>query len=245
MADTTCDNPLQRPFVLTKGVEGKSFTEVLRDKGAQEFAVLCSAAGDYLRRMHEIRFKYPGYLYGDGPTAPPNPNEWQHTSWAYAVHQKYAEVFMAQDRADGLGDLVDRSLAYIQTQESALRASYADPRFISADCHAHQLFLANDTGTWKVTGMVDMETSSAGERGADITKFSLEMTSLFSLETRWWEPFFAAYDRDYDFQLQKARMLLAGPENYGCVGWPGDRRRILTHLLVAESWEELFDLRRI
>ncbi|WP_161977656.1 hypothetical protein [Dictyobacter kobayashii] len=27
--------------------------------------------GTYLHRMHAIKFAYPGYLFGDGPTAAP------------------------------------------------------------------------------------------------------------------------------------------------------------------------------
>ena len=244
-ADSSCANALQRPFLLTKSLAGQSFTELLKTADPEDFAELNAAVGRYLGKMHAIKFKYPGYLYGDGPTEPPDPNEWQHMTWTYEANEKYADAFRANDRKDGLDELVDRALAYIRTQESALRASFADPRFISADCHAHQLFLKKISGNWEVTGIVDMETASAGERGGDLVKLTLEMAGIFSAKTRWWIPLLESYDETYDFHLHKARMLLAGPENYWCTAWPGDRRTILTHLLKAESWEVIFDLEKM
>jgi hypothetical protein len=43
----------------------------------EEQTNLLIAMGDYLHKMHEITFEFPGYLSSlSGPTEPPDPNGW-------------------------------------------------------------------------------------------------------------------------------------------------------------------------
>jgi len=193
--------------------------------------------------MHDIRFPYPGYIRSEMPSAYPDRTRWQHFIWTFDALEQYAEQAWAQDEAAGLGDVIVQVRDYLQIHGADLKKAYEEPTFTHGDCHAHQFFVANTAGTWDVTGICDMEVSSAGDCGNDLVKFTLEMAGLFSASTAWWQPFLEGYGNAYPFELHKLRMLMAGPENYW--PWPGSRRAILEHLLKATSWEELFDVQRI
>ena len=94
------DNPISRPFVLTRQLNGQPMTTWLADLIPEARFGLIAAVGDYLRRMHAITFQFPGYLSDlAGPVAPPEPNAWQHRCWSAAARAAQAEQQLQADQA--------------------------------------------------------------------------------------------------------------------------------------------------
>ena len=60
-----------------------------------------------------------------------------------------------------------------------------------------------------------------------------------SAYARWWEPFFDGYGKAPDFELFRLRLLGATGAEY-LDSWAGTREQILTDILNAQSWEDLF-----
>jgi hypothetical protein len=71
-----------------------------------------------------------------------------------------------------------------------------------------------------------------------LIKFAIEMSGLGAY-ARWWEPFFDGYGRAPDFELFRLRLLGAAGREF-LDSWAGTREQILTHILNAQSWEDLF-----
>jgi aminoglycoside phosphotransferase len=242
------DNPLQRPFLLTRALPGKPLTDLLHQAGPVEFQELLERVGEYLRRMHSIRFPFSGYITSAGLNAPPAPERWQHFIWTFTQFTQEARSVWKEDQAVVPVALGQRIEAFFAQYAPQLEAIYQIPRFTHGDCHPHQFFLYRVNDSWRVSGLVDMEVASAGDTGADWVKMVLELAGTFSSATAWWKSLFTGYGEELDFELLKLRLLAAGHINYTCLGersWPGTRAQILAHVLEASSWGELFDTTHI
>ncbi|MBE1608145.1 phosphotransferase family protein [Actinopolymorpha pittospori] len=245
----TCDNPLQWPFMLTRALDGTALTDLLPQLARDEADQVPRQVGAHLARMHSITFEHPGYLVDGPPLAPPDPNQWQHGIWRFerfltGAISSWADVKDDLDlpTADALASLVAAKMA-------DLRASYQPPRFVHGDCHANQFFLSKTDGSWRVSGVLDMEVASAGSPLSDFLKFVIEMAGRFGAgPLRWWEPVLDGYGSPVDFDLLRLGLTAAGHINYTCLGphaWPGTRAEIVRHLVRARNWSELLDLTQI
>jgi len=242
VTEMSCDNPFGRPFIMTRALKGTALTELVQNADPQTFDALLKAVGAYLRRMHDITFEYPGYISANGPNAPLDPNQWQHYIWTFERFQQEAQQNWSADRQNVPAEIIERAEAFYAQYAYLVKQDYAPPRFIHGDCHASQFFLYQNGGHWQVSGVVDMEVSSAGDFGADFLKFGIEMAGIFPAESRWWEGLFDGYGHEPSFEAIKVRMLAAHHINYSFI-WPGTRTQILKHLLDANDWQELYDLR--
>ena len=247
LEETTCDNPLGRPFILTEALRGRPLTKLLDGADPADFARLLRATGEYLAAMHAIAFRFPGYVsHSDGPTSPPDPNSWRHPIWAFDAFEQNALKQWETDAAEVPAGMLAMARGFFAQRVSEMKAAFEPPHFTHGDCHAHQFFLDRADGRWVVTGVVDMEVASAGDTGADFSKMFEGLPGKISAATRWWEPLFEGYGREPAFELMKLRLAAAG---LGCAGayrpWPGARARVLDHILSAATWSALFDLRRL
>lgn len=242
MADTTCDNPLERPYLLTRALRGRPLTDLLAENvdDSTQFTAIVRAAGDYLRVMHSIRFDYPGYISSRPLVAPPEPDAWRHAIWTFESWKQKAEGIWNADRHTLDLSLMDAIDSFYAAHAADLETAYSPPHFTHGDCHAHQFFLEATSDGWVVTGVLDMEVASAGDSGADFMQFNLEISARCPVESRWWEALFAGYGQEPDFDLIKLRMLAVDPASYGWI-WPGERARILAHVLNADDWASLYD----
>jgi aminoglycoside phosphotransferase len=124
-----------------------------------------------------------------------------------------------------------------------LAPAYQPPRFTHGDCHAHQFFLVETGEGWQVTGVIDMEVSSAGDCGEDLLKLSIELAQILTHQTRWWEPLFEGYGTLPDFELFRLRLLGVVEPEFGMAGrWLGTapREAVVQHFLRATDWDRLF-----
>lgn len=242
VADMTCDNPLERPYLLTRALRGRPLTDLLAENvnDSAQFAALVRAVGGYLRVMHRIRFEYPGYITSTTPTAPPDPDAWQHAIWTFTSWKQNAQRIWNTDRHALNPALMDEIETFYAAHAADLERVYQPPRFTHGDCHAHQFSLDQIDGEWAVTGVLDMEVASAGDSVADFVQFTLEMSARCPVETRWWESLFDGYGETPDFALIRLRMLAADPAQYGWI-WPGERSAILAHVLNANDWKSLYN----
>ncbi len=240
-AAMTSQNVLNRPFLLTKQLTGMPLTQLLQIADNQTFVDALIAVGAYMRMMHAIQFPFAGYITSSRLPATLDASSWQHPIWTYQAFERHAEQTWKRDRDVLSGFVLDAIRLQFSQYSQQLAAEYTKPHFTHGDCHASQFFLVNDQGTWQVTGVLDMEVSSAGDCGFDLVKFGLEMSALFAAQTRWWEPFFVGYGHEPAFTLHKLRMLAASHFSY-TYAWPGTRAEIMNHVLTAESWAQLYDL---
>ena len=256
LARPDCDNPLGRPFLVTRAAAGMSLNRLLAQADATQFQALLESVGGHLRRMHELTFAYPGYIMGDGPVAAPLAGEWQHPVWSAFVCQENALAMLERDRPRLLSTLANELQPIFATLAEQLAPAYQPLRFVQTNMHSHQFYLAplylvplyigqqgHEGSKWQVTGVLDMEVASAGDALFDLVAFALEMAAFHSPSTRWWEPFFRGYGGAPDFALFRLHMLTFGEESFKCFGpdrWHGTRQEILARLLAAEKWEALF-----
>jgi Ser/Thr protein kinase RdoA (MazF antagonist) len=59
-----CENPIGRPFLMTRRLRGTSLTTLLRDTDALQFSRLLERSGAFLRQVHAITFERSGYIVG-------------------------------------------------------------------------------------------------------------------------------------------------------------------------------------
>src|SRR5689334_14278090 len=98
LAQFGMDNPLGRPFIVTRQLKGAPLRACLETADASQFQTLLEKAGEYMGRMHAIQFAFPGYIVDDGPVALPDENSWQHPSWSAKKTQQEALNTLEADR---------------------------------------------------------------------------------------------------------------------------------------------------
>lgn len=237
-ADTTRANLVERPFILTRELAGKPLVDLLMLADDAEFDALLRAVGDYLRHMHTITFETVGYLdTADGPSVSPDPDSWLHRCWSPVQRQKNALAYLETIRLGLEESLASRLESHFLTMADRLKEDYQPPRFTHGDCHAHQFFLESVAGEWRVTGVVDMEVSSAGDCGEDWLKLSLELALHLAPDTCWWESLFKGYGVEPDFERLRLRFLGIDPIEFGL---SGVNPKLLIDLLDAHDWTRLF-----
>jgi aminoglycoside phosphotransferase (APT) family kinase protein len=237
-ADTTITNQVGRPFIITRELAGKPLVDGLMLAEDGEFDALLRAVGGYLRQMHNITFENVGYLdTADGPSTPPDADGWQHRCWSADQRQKNALVHLETIRPLIEASLASRLENHLLTMADRLKMDYQPPRFTHGDCHAHQFFLELVDGEWQVTGVVDMEVSSAGDCGEDWLKLGLELAMHFAPDSCWWESLFKGYGAEPDFERLRLRLLGVEPVEFGL---SGVNQKLLADLLDANDWTSLF-----
>lgn len=242
VVETSTNNPLGRPFLLTRELSGQSLTQLLQE-GCEPSAPL-RAVGNYLRRMHAIEFAFPGYVSSErGPTSSPQPGKWRHRCWTVEARLSHARETLEAEAARLSADVrarLDRAMA---TMPDRLRACYEPPRFVHGDCHASSFFLVEDGDEWQVTGTVDMEVASAGDVGEDLAKLCLELAALMPASERWWEALFDGYGAAPEFDHIKLRILGFEPAEFAWIeGWPKHWNDVVQRIMNARSWKQLLDL---
>ena len=235
LLETTGQNPIRRPFLLTEQLRGRPLTQLLQESKPEDFRALLRATAQRLRQYHGIVFRFPGYV-GDaeGPQAPPTQDGWLHFYCSAERMQREVLKWLENDRRYLPAKLFEQLHDRFSTIEKALAPEYAPARFIQGDCHAHQFFLFNADGQWQVSGSVDMEVAAAGAPICDLLKFCAEMAEDFSVQTRWWEPLFEGYGGAPDFE--RFRLLFLSND------W--DARtdvQLVPRRLTAQTWEQLFN----
>jgi aminoglycoside phosphotransferase (APT) family kinase protein len=243
-AASDCENPISRPFLLTRELEGRPLTDWLMEADREMQFALLTAVGDYLRQMHQITFEFPGYLSAlSGPPEPPDPIGWQHRCWSAKTREAEAWRQLQADEPLLTEETRTESQQACSQISSRLMDAYHPPRFTHGDCHAHQFFLTQNKAGWQVTGVLDMEVSSAGDSGEDLIKISLELAQRLDHKTFWWESLFAGYGVVPDFEAFRLRLLGVEPREFGPLGkWiqTPSREARLQRFLQARDWQSLF-----
>lgn len=242
VAETGTANPLGRPFLLTRELEGRPLTELLRKDLASDGPL--RSVGEYLRRMHSVTFEFPGYVSSEeGPTGPRRRGAWEHRCWTAEARERLARETLEAEAAGLSADVRARLDRAIASMGERLRSSYEPPRFVHGDCHANAFFLVEEEGSWRVTGTVDMEVASAGDVVEDLMKLCIELATVLPTSSGWWDALFDGYGASPDFDLLKLRLLGATPADFAWTDrWPNSWEAIVRHITGAGSWLQLFDL---
>src|SRR5215213_3977249 len=223
LARRDCENPLGRPFLVTRQLRGAPLTEQIRQPS--KAADMLRAVGAYLSRVHAITFRFPGYLSHDGPATDLDRHAWQHRCWSARQRQRDAHAMLVSEKPNLSPGLVRALESEFATIEQRMASAYIPPRYTLGDCHASHFFVFNDPDGWHVSGFVDAEVASVGDCGEDLIKFAIEMSGIDAY-ARWWEPFFEGYGRAPNFELFRLRLLGAAEPEF-LDSWAGTREQIL------------------
>src|SRR5258706_81298 len=229
-----CDNPLERPLIVTRALRGANLVEQLQHMG--DIGCLLETTGAYLNQMHAITFAFPGYLINGGPSAPPSEDDWQHSIWTAQQWQKNALATLRHEGRQLAPEVTGRLATTLAGAEQALASVYVPPRYTHGDCWAHQFFLFEEEQRWRVAGVVDMEVASAGDAESDLVHFLIELSSALPAAAHWWEAFFAGYGREPDFGRFRLRLLGTSEAEFSWI-WPGMHGQILMQALDAQGWD--------
>lgn len=235
-------NAIGRPFLLMRGLRGQSLTDALdRAADRHSFATCIATVAHYLAQMHAIKFEHAGYLgQAGGPSHDPDPFQWQHECWTADARRATAlkELAHATELPRDLSEELRRGFTRFPT---LFAGACALPRFVHGDCHAHQFFVTHGLAP-SVTGVIDMEVSSAGSPIEDIMKFAIEMAGRYELDSGWWDAFLAGYGIEPDFEQLRWALLAFCGNGFDYLGphrWRGSRVDICTRLLTATDWRRL------
>lgn len=234
LAAQDCLNPLERPFVVTSELPGVPLTDAVT---GDQYAEVLQALGVYLRNMHAITFDKPGYIMAHGPQSGA-PGGWQHSIWRIDAWQRNVLAGLEYEAAELPTDIYRQLRTEFEQAESVLGSAYLPPRFTHGDCWARQFFVV-ENHSWSVSGVVDLEVSSAGDAESDFVHLFLELALLLPPELRWWEAVFAGYGREIDRSAFRLRLLGTSEAEFIGVGWNGPRVKGFARLLAADNWNDL------
>lgn len=238
-------NALGWPYLLLRGLTGRPLPVALCQGDRDDADKALRSVGSYLRAMHEIQFDYPGALIHGAPSAPPDPDAWQHPMWRWQRFLAHGMRLWSADGVDAGPRAAESITELLRLTSARLPSRFEPPRFVQGDCHASALFVQKGPHSCQVTGLLDMEVASAGCPLFDLAKLVIEMAGRFRARRDWWNPLLAGYASDVDLDL--LRLILLGHDhvNYRCHGqhsWPGSRSEIVCHLLAARTWEQVANL---
>ena len=234
LAELSAENSLGRPFLLLRALTGKTILELY--SLGENLEPLLLAVGDYLSKMHAIKFRFPGYVDSvNGPMMQPSVDEWRHSHWVSEVLESAAKKRWSIIRESLGKQIYEDMLQMFDKFREVIESEYKPPKMIHGDCHLDQFFFDKN----KITGVVDMEVASSGAPIGDLVKLSIQASSkLGSLS--WWKPLFQGYGSKLHFEHFKLRLLCCEDEEFKCHDWQGDYSEILIRLHKSQSWSELF-----
>lgn len=244
LAEESMSNPLGRPFLLMRALEGQSFVNYLSPQNTTALPQMLAAIGCYMRTMHEIEFEFAGYIVTDGLKTPPDPNAWQHFIWTFGQLERDAIQTWQEDKESVSPEVMNAIESYYVQHKHLLMDVYQKARFTHGDCHASAFFLQNKNHDWQISGILDMEVASAGNIYFDFLKFGLEIAAYLPVESHWWDYLFEAYGSEPAFELMKLMFLAVNHHNYSW-RWQCPRENLLKHFVSAEDWTTLWDFQRI
>ena len=239
LAGLNHENPLGHAYFLTREVPGSLLADVLDKASPQEIAQILHIVGLYLRRMHTIEFAYPGYLLGEGPTAAPDRDSWQHFTWTLQARQQSMHQWIHGHQDELTSFLLAQLEEMVQQVPEVLASAYTSPRFTQGDCGIDQIMMAQQNGSWSVSAFLDMEVASAGDSISDLMSLCECLAQILPSTLHWWESLFEGYGQEPDFAGFRLR-LLGGWYPYQAHIWPGIGENGFIHLLQAKDWETLF-----
>ena len=246
LADETANNPLGRPFMMTRQLGGSPFPDALAKlTDAAERDALARTVGAYQARMHAIVLAAPGYFGRRGPF-PSEDGGWEHSNQsAQACYRALEGLWRADEQSSLDAELLDAARAYAQRVRPRVEAEFTPPRFTQANCHAGQFFVLRTSSGWVTTGVVDMEVALGGWPLCDVPGIVADLSHPRLGGYGWWWPWFEGYGKP-DFDLFRLVLLTIGqswwnvvaPNSWGAV----PRERVLRHVLSSSSWDELLDV---
>lgn len=239
--ETGVANALGRPYLLTREVRGRPFTEVAASASASTLAEALSAVGAYLRSVHSIEFSAAGYLVSaDGPIGPtpPAPVRPSHTPEAAqaAAYQDLAKTARSLDA--GLRREVARRLSSIA---DGLRNEFHPPHFVIGGFHPNHPYLDHEAGGWTVVGCIDLEVASGGRVLDDLVTFATGIMTRVDAEVPWWEPLFDGYGSEPSIESVRVELLASCSYLFGEAP---DLDATYRALLAAPTWSKLFNAHR-
>lgn len=234
--DTGTANPVGRPYLLSRAVDGAPFRGLMESSSRRDREALVAAVGGYLRHVHAIEFRASGYIVSaDGPTGPtpPAPPRAAHDP-KVAAADALGDLAQARGRVDEL--VWWRAHERLGSLSDRISSEYEPPRFVMGGFHTNHPHLREVGGGWQVVGCVDLEVASGGRVLDDLVTFAADLM-LEVGGAEWWEPLFDGYEGEPPVEAVRDELLGS------CVylfGDRGDLTQTYRNLLDASSWSELF-----
>jgi aminoglycoside phosphotransferase len=236
-ADSSCDNPLAWPYLLTLRLAGTS----LRDLVASEHPAWPAAVetfGTYLAAAHAIRFPRAGHLTSaDGP-APDGSSLREEVCHRPDVVLPDALRDLDRARPHLSRDLASEVERRLGDLPAAITTDYLEPRFVHGNSHINHPHLVVDGERPRFTGQLDMDAASAGAPVEDLHTVAWGMMAS-APRLAWWEALFSGYGSVPDLDRFRLALLSA------CFYCFGNRSEVSLEslyrsLLAAQTWRQLF-----
>jgi len=154
---------LPQTFVVMSKLEGQSLKATEASLSEVELHAAYAEMGRMLKTIHGLPMASFGYIGADGIM------EAYPTNEAYMAHQ-FRKKINAFIELGGDADLADRMLGHVAVTATLL-STCKSPVLCHDDFHAGNIMASKDDGgTWKVTGLLDVENAIAGDPLIDIAK---------------------------------------------------------------------------
>lgn len=239
------DNPLGRPYLVTRRASGDAFTTVVPRSGEEPRSGPLEAVGQYLASTGSIELANCGFLenpQGDVDPQSPAPPRGSHDP---EVEQSRALRDLATARPYTPEDLYDKVHQMLSGISVATALEYKPPRLVLGAVHPNHPFLTIVRGDWVVSACIDLELASAGNPLVDdVATFAFGMMFHFRDAYPWWEALFGGYG--VAPSLERFQLILLSSCSY-CFG-PSvgmeNISRVYRAILMANSWSDLFSADR-
>lgn len=234
-------NVLGRPYLLTRRVPGRQFTEIVPRGTQAAWEEPLEAVGAYLASVHRIEFDAAGYVvsaHGPAGPTPPAPVRSAHTPEA-AQDEALQDLEHLHGRVD-IGLLLDLEHRF-SSMADAIREEYHPPRFVIGGFHPDHPFLDRMSDGLSVVGCVDLEVASGGRTLDDLVTFSTGMMFRFDGTVPWWEPLFDGYGTEPSIESVRTALLASCTYLFGDLAGLQATYRAL---IESTTWGELFNAHR-
>jgi hypothetical protein len=154
-------NALGWPYLLTRRVPGRPFTEIVSAGVHVAWEEPLEAVGAYLASVHRIEFHAAGYLVSvEGPAGPTPPATVRSAHTPEAAQEALQDLEGSHGRLDvGLQRDLEQRFA---SMADAIRDEYCPPHFVIGGFHPDHPYLGRVADGLSVVGCVDLEVASGG-----------------------------------------------------------------------------------
>ncbi len=204
---------VNRSVLITSELPGIPVPTALKEMSHERSAILAALAR-FLRDLHEIKFRTPGYVEFGGdadlpfaldlrdclPWGDSHPCQKPENlkTYAFSILESKKSLLSAGIVAD-LGQLFDG----IQT---AVEADYYPPHFVINNYHPFHIHVLQDNLGWHVSGIYDFEAASSGSPIFDLVLNDLQIMPIMR-DVAWQEPFYSTYGRQPTIETYKIILL--------------------------------------
>lgn len=158
--------PESGPFALLKWVQGIPFRELKTRGNLADLAEASREVGRTLALLSTIQFESAGWLRSDLSI------DSGRSRYADVSESFIARCESSIKLAERLGPVeIQQAIEYIDGRRGEVEALYRQRALVHGDFGARNVIVSNETGFWRVSGILDFELAFAGSPLWDVSHF--------------------------------------------------------------------------